>query len=271
MKKHKFLSLPYFIWLCIFVLIPVLIMLVLAFTKTDGLNFGEAEVTLENVKELANPIYLKALGNSLKIAFFTTLACFLIGYPAAYIISFSKIKRKMLVLLCMILPMWSNMLLRIVAWEKLFYPVSILNKLGISFDLIGSQSAVIFVNAITYLPFMIFPIFTILEKTDRSLIEASQDLGVPAYKTFFKVTFPLSLKGVLSGVIMVFLPAATGFAISERIGAGQILLIGNIIENLFKRAFNYNLGALLAIFVSIIITLSVILFQKVDKEGETLL
>ncbi len=271
MKKFKFMSLPYFIWLCVLVFIPVIIMLVLAFTKTDGLDFSSAKFTLKNFEELGNPIYIRSLFNSLKIAFLTTVVCVLVGYPAAYIISFSKIKRKMLVLLCMILPMWSNMLLRIVAWEKLFYEVSILNKIGISFNLIGSEGAVIFVNAITYLPFMIFPIFTILEKTDRSLIEASKDLGVPAYKTFFKVTLPLSLKGVFSGIIMVFLPAATGFAISERIGAGQILLIGNVIENMFKRAFNYNLGALLAIFVSVIITISVILLQKIDKEGETLL
>lgn len=271
MKKFKYMAIPYFIWLCILVVIPLAVLFFLAFSITDGLDFSQMDLTFSNFVKLADPIYATALWNSFIIAIWTTILCFLIGYPVAYIISQSKIKHKMAILMCLILPMWSNMLLRIVAWEKVFYPNSILNMFGLSLDLIGSQSAVIFVSVTTYLPFMIFPIFTILEKMDKSLVEASKDLGVPNFKTFFKVTFPLSLKGVCSGVIMVFLPTATGFVISERIGAGQVTMIGNIIESMFKRAFNYNLGAVLSIFVAFIIMIAIILFQKVDKEGETLL
>ncbi len=271
MNKFKKFALPYFIWLLVLVVIPVLVLLILSFTNTNGLDISNATITLEHIMNLFDTVYLQAFGNSIYVALFTTIICFLIGYPVAYFISTSKIKYKSVVLLCLILPMWSNMLLRVVAWEKIFYPISILNNIGISLDLIGSIEAVIFVTVTTYLPFMIFPIYTILEKSDKSLLEASSDLGVGKIKTFFKVTFPLSLKGVCSGVIMVFLPAATGFAVSERIGAGNITMIGNIIEDMFITAYNYNFGAILAIVVSFVITIVVVLFQKVDKDGETLL
>ncbi len=271
MKRFKYMSVPYLVWLCILVIIPFAFMIVLAFTESDGIDFSEAIFTFKNFSNLADSIYIKSILNSLSVALWTTALCFLLGYPVAYIVSKSNLKHKMALLMCLILPMWSNMLLRIVAWENVFYPVSILNNIGISLDLIGTQAAVVFVSVTMYLPFMIFPIFTILEKMDKSLVEASTDLGVPRIKTFLKVTFPLSFKGVVSGIIMVFLPAATGFAVSERIGGGQVIMIGNIIESMFKRAFNYNLGALLSVVLAIIIMGAIILLQKVDKDGETLL
>ncbi len=271
MKKFSYFSIPYAIFLGIFVVVPILVLLLLSVTNSNGLDFSNASLTMNNIFGVFDMVYVEAFGNSVYVALWSTVVCFLIGYPVALIISNSKIKYKSAVLMCLILPMWSNMLLRIVAWEKIFYPVSILNSIGISLDLIGSMEAVIFVTATTYLPFMIFPIFTVLEKADKSLLEASNDLGVGKIKTFFYVTLPLSLKGVCSGVIMVFLPAATGFAVSERIGAGKIIMIGNIIEDMFTTAFNYNFGAILAIVVSVVITIAIVLFQKVDKDGETLL
>ncbi len=271
MKKFSKVAIPYAIFLVVLVVIPVIALVILAFSKTNGLDFTNFSLTLANLKNVFNEVYIQAFGNSMSVALWTTVICFAIGYPVAYFISKSKIKYKSAVLMCLILPMWSNMLLRIVAWEKVFYPTSILNAFGISLDLIGSMGAVIFVTVTMYLPFMIFPIFTILEKSDKSLLEASSDLGVGKIKTFFLVTFPLSIKGVCSGVIMVFLPAATGFAVSERIGGGNITMIGNIIEEMFITAYDYNLGAMLAILVSVIITLAVLLFQKIDKDGETLL
>lgn len=263
MKQFKSYSIPYFIWLVLLVIMPLLLMLVLTFMKTDGMQLYGAVFTLNNYKELTNIIYWEALWNSFVIAFFTTLICFLIGYPVAYFVSFSNIKRKMLILLCMILPMWSNSMLRILSWYKLFS-----SDLLSGLNLIGSKTAVIFVSVTTFLPFMIFPIYTLLEKMDRSLIEASKDLGVPAWKTFFKVTFPLSMSGVSSGMLMVFLPSATGFAISAIIGNGNVNMIGNIIENMFKTANNYNLGSLLSIFVSIIIILILVSLGKGKKEAK---
>ncbi len=261
MKRFKYFSIPYFVWLIILVVLPLVLMFALTFLKSDGVRLNGASLTMKNYQELTDFAYWEALWNSLVIAFWTTIICLLIGYPVAYFISFSNLKHKVLVLLCMILPMWCNSMLRILSWYKLFS-----SSLFSSLNLIGSKGAVIFVTVTTYLPFMIFPIYTILEKLDRSLIEASKDLGVPAWKTFFKVTLPLSLDGAVSGMTMVFLPAATGFAISAIIGDGKVNMIGNIIENMFKTANNYNLGSLLSIFVSVIIIFVLLVLGKTKKE-----
>lgn len=261
MKRFKYFSIPYFVWLIILVVLPLVLMFAITFLKSDGVRLNGASLTMKNYQELTDFAYWEALWNSLVIAFWTTIICLLIGYPVAYFISFSNLKHKVLVLLCMILPMWCNSMLRILSWYKLFS-----SSLFSSLNLIGSKGAVIFVTVTTYLPFMIFPIYTILEKLDRSLIEASKDLGVPAWKTFFKVTLPLSLDGAVSGMTMVFLPAATGFAISAIIGDGKVNMIGNIIENMFKTANNYNLGSLLSIFVSVIIIFVLLVLGKTKKE-----
>ncbi len=265
MKRFKWFALPYFIFLLLLVCIPVVVLIVLSFTKTDGVSFNDASVTFDNWKQLRETYYLTSIWNSLKIAAISTIICIVVGYLCAYIISFSHLKRKILVLLCLILPMWTNNLIRIIAWEKLFNAENMFN---IPWSLIGNEWAVIFVTVTTYLPFMIYPIYNVLEKLDRTLLEASKDLGVPAWKTFFKVTLPLSMKGILSGTIMVFLPAATGFAISERIGGGNVLLIGNIIQNYFDKAFNFNLGAVLAILIAIVMMLLIFIFQRSDKEDK---
>ena len=138
-------------------------------------------------------------------------------------------------------------MLRIVSWLRLFS-----TDFFAAMNLLGSTGAVIAVTVTTYLPFMIFPIYTILEKLDRSCLEASRDLGVNAFKTFFKVTLPLSMEGVSSGVLMVFLPAATGFAISQTIGQGRVRLVGNLIQSVFEKN-NYSFGSLLSLFVSVVI------------------
>ena len=260
MKKFKSLAIPYFVWLVLLVIFPIIVMLILTFTSSNGVDFKGASLSLDAYRRLADPSTLKALWNSLVVAFFTVIICILLGYPTAYFISFSKMKNKMLLLLLLILPMWSNSMLRIVSWLKLFSTDAFK-----ALNLIGTNKAVIFVTVTTYLPFMIFPIYTVLEKMDRGLIEASKDLGVPSIKTFLKVTLPLSLDGVSSGVLMVFLPAATGFAISQTIGQGKIRLIGNLLQSIFEKN-NYNFGSLLSFFVSIIIIILILLFEVAQKK-----
>ncbi len=255
MKKFKFLAIPYFIWLVFLVVFPLIIMLILTFLSTNGIDFSNAYASIESYARLNDISILKAIGNSIFVALITVIICILLGYPVAYFISFSKIKNKMLILLLLILPMWSNSMLRIVSWLRLFSTDAFQ-----ALNLIGSYEAVIFVSVTTYLPFMIFPIYTVLEKLDRSYIEASRDLGVNSVKTFFKVTLPLSLSGVSSGIIMVFLPAATGFAISQTIGQGKIRLIGNLIQSVFEKN-NYNFGSLLSIILSIIIIAILVVFK----------
>ncbi len=255
MKKFKFLAIPYFVWLVFLVVFPLIIMLILTFMSTNGIDFSSSYASIESYARLNDISILKAIGNSILVALITVIICVLLGYPVAYFISFSKIKNKMLILLLLILPMWSNSMLRIVSWLRLFSTDAFE-----ALNLIGSYEAVILVSVTTYLPFMIFPIYTVLEKLDRSYIEASKDLGVNSVKTFFKVTLPLSLSGVSSGIIMVFLPAATGFAISQTIGQGKIRLIGNLIQSVFEKN-NYNFGSLLSIIVSIIIIAILVIFK----------
>ncbi|MCR4699269.1 MAG: ABC transporter permease [Bacilli bacterium] len=255
MKRFKALAIPYFVWLVFLVVLPIIVMLVLTFMSSNGMDFSSAQASLDAYARLADPSILKAIWNSLVVAFWTVIICIALGYPTAYFISFSNLKNKMLFLLLLILPMWSNSMLRIVSWLRLFSTDGLA-----ALNLIGTNPAVIFVTVTTYLPFMIFPIYTVLEKMDRSLMEASKDLGVPAWKTFLKVTLPLSMSGVSSGIIMVFLPAATGFAISQTIGQGKVRLIGNLIQSVFEKN-NYNFGALLSILLSIIIIAIVVVFE----------
>ncbi len=255
MKRFKALAIPYFVWLVFLVVVPIILMLILTFLSSNGMDFSSAYASIESYARLNDISILKAIGNSLFVATMTVIICILLGYPVAYFISFSKIKNKLLLLLLLILPMWSNSMLRIVSWLRLFSTDAFK-----ALNLVGSYPAVIFVTVTTYLPFMIFPIYTVLEKLDRSYIEASKDLGVTSVKTFFKVTLPLSLSGVSSGIIMVFLPAATGFAISQTIGQGKIRLIGNLIQSVFEKN-NYNFGSLLSILLSVVIIAIIVLFR----------
>lgn len=270
MKKFKKLALPYQIWMYVLVGIPILLMVILSFLKINGFDFANATFTLEHFNNL--PTGFKAFWLSMKYSFYATAICLALGYPMAYIISRSNISNKYLVLVILILPMWTNMLLRIKALEVVSQPNGFFsNTFGIAFNFYGTPFAVIFGMVMMYLPFMIFPIYTVLEKIDPSLLEASQDLGANQVKTFLKVTLPLSLKGVTSGVIMVFLPCAMGFTISEILGGGNIQMIGNIVENLFKRANNYSLGSLISLIIIVLVLGSLIIIGKVDAEGETLL
>lgn len=272
MKRFGKLSVPYLIWMIVLVVIPLMLMVVLAFLDIQGLDFRNASFTLENFKTTFTSVYIGAFFRSIKLAFITTLICIAIAYPAAYFISRSNLKFKGLILVLFILPMWSNMLLRIQTLNRMLLPEGFIkNVFGISSNLAGTEFSVVLAMVMLYLPFMVFPIYTVLEKIDYSLIEASQDLGANNRKTFQKVTLPLSLKGVASGIIMVFLPCATGFTIPEIMSGGNMILIGTIIEQKFKQGVSYNIGSLISMVIIVIIFLGIYLIGKFDAEGETLL
>lgn len=266
MNKLQAVSKPYKWIMYVLVGIPIIIMIVLSFTKTVGVDFSNAKFTFDNILKLKEDIYLQAMWNSLSLSAIATFFCFIIGYPVAYMITKLNPKYKWFVLVLVISPMWSNMLLRIIAWEQLFKPNSLLNYIGISLDLLGTKPAVVIGMVSIYLPFMIFPIYTVLDKMDKYLIEAAIDLGASQKEVFKKVIFPLSKSGVISGVMMTFLPSATAFALPARLGSGKILLIGNVIENLFKKVYNFNLGSILSLFVIIIILGSMKLSKRKDGE-----
>ncbi len=265
---------PYLIWLYIFALIPALLMIFLMFVDAEGIKFQGMEATITNFQILTEKSTIIAFWNSIKYSIVTTVICIFFGYLVAYSLYKSKIKNKYLVLLLLVLPMWTNFLLRINALASVFKANNILTDIlginGHGFDIIGTDLAIYLGMVFTYLPFMVMPIYTSLEKIDPLLHEAALDLGMTDLKKFWKVVFPLSSKGIVSGSVMVLLPCLSGFAIPKVLGDGNITLIGNIIEQNFVN-MNYNLGSVLAVVILIFILGSILIINKVDKEGETLL
>ncbi len=267
------MSRPYLIWLYLFALFPAVIMIFLMFVDTEGIRFESMQASIENFQILTERSTIIAFFNSLKYSFVTTIICIFFGYLIAYMLYKSKIKNKYLILILLILPMWTNILLRVNALASVFKPNNILTSIfGIpeGLNIIGTDLAIYLGMVFTYLPFMVMPIYTSLEKIDPLLHEAALDLGMTEFKKFWKVIVPLSIKGVVSGSIMVLLPCLSGFAIPKVLGDGNITLIGNIIEQSFM-SMNYNQGSVLAIVILIIILGSILLVSKVDKEGTTLL
>lgn len=276
-KNFKHLATPYLVWLYALAAIPVLIMFVLMFFKTEGVTFDEETTfTFGNFAILFEQSTVAAFYNSFKFGILTTAICIVIGYFVAYRIYRSKFANKFLVLTVLILPMWSNMLLRTEALGNVMEPnnilADILSRIGITLNINikGSEFAILLGLVFNYLPFMILPIYTALEKIDPSLEEAALDLGVPELKKFWKVVFPLSTKGIIAGSIMVFLPSLSGFAIPEILGKGNIFMLGNLIQQKFVY-MEYFYGSILAIIILILILGSLMILNKVDKEGETLL
>ncbi len=265
------MTIPYITWMAILVLLPTLLIILLSFTDLDIFDLKSFSFNFDSIEVLKREEVTRAVLNSIKFSFLATILCFIIGYPVAYFLSNLKSKNKTLYVTLLIIPIWSNMLLRIMAWEKLFFPVSILNMFGVSFDLIGTDIAILIGMVSMYLPFMVLPIYSVLEKIDTSLIEASKDLGANETKTFLKVIFPLSISGVVSGTIMTLLPAMTAFALPERLGGGKIPLIGNIIEDYFLKTANINAGSLISVLLMILIVALFIVITRFDKEGETLI
>jgi spermidine/putrescine transport system permease protein len=265
------LARPYFIWLYVFAILPIFMMVFLMFVDSEGVS-PNFTFTVENFSILTEKSTIVALWNSIKFSILTTVICIFFGMLIAYALYKSKIKNKYLVLLLLILPMWTNFLLRINALYSALNSSNYFTSLfGIPGpNLLGTDAAVIIGMVFTYLPFMVMPIYTSLEKIDPLLHEAALDLGLTDFKKFWKVIVPLTSKGIISGSITVLLPCLSGFAISKVLGRGNILLIGNIIEQSFYN-MDYNGGSVLAVLLLIIILGSIVIINKNDKEGETLI
>lgn len=273
-KEFRKLSYPYLVWLILLVGAPLLIMMLLSFMNIEGIDFSDAYFTLENFPLLLETSVVTAIINSFKFAVLTTIICAFLGYLIAYAIFKSNFKNKFLVMIIFVIPMWTNLLLRSYALSNVLRPESlfldILRHIGININinLIGTDFAVLLGLVSTYLPFMLLPIYNALEKVEKNLEEAALDLGATEFKKFWKVIFPLSFKGIITGSIMVFLPAMSGFAIPKIMSDGNIILIGNIIEDSFVQ-MNYSFGSLLAILLLIIILGLMFISMKYDKEGES--
>ena len=248
MTKKSTWAVPYFVFLVLFVVLPLLLIAVYAFTDNHG------SFTLSNITAFfTEPKIVNSFIVSLEVALENTLICILIGYPAAYILADRKLNRSSLTAVLFILPMWINALMRTLATAEIF------NSIGIGLG----KGTLLFGLTYDYLPFMIYPIYTILSKMDRSYIEAAQDLGASPAKVFLKVTLPLSMPGVMSGVMMVFMPTVSTFAISEILTNNTIQLFGSIIQEQFNNLM-WNQGAALSLAMLIIIGLSTLLQKNKD-------
>ena len=275
MNKKNILAVPYVLWAILFTIVPLFIVLLYSFTKRDAFGGMIFSLTFENYKMFFEPIYLNVLWRSLRLSLYSTIACFMIGYPMAYIISKSDIKKQSLMIMLFILPLWTNFLLRTYAWMVVLREQGALNELllllGIidePLQLLYTNGAVIMGMVYNFLPFMILQINTALTKMDKSLLEAAQDLGANKFQTFWKVIFPLSLPGVVSGITLVFLPAVSSFFIPKLLGGGQFFLIGNVIENQFITVGEWNFGSAISMIMAMIMMLLMMLVRKLEERNK---
>ena len=269
MRQFRSMAYPYIIWIAAMIVVPMLMIFMYAFT-VKGNDVTTFRFTIENFgKFFSDAIFIEVLKRSLFIAVITTIICVLLGYPAAYIIAQTEGKTKMFLILLITLPMWINMLVRTYAWMGILQDDGILNSIlsifGIKAKLLHTSFAVILGMVYNFIPFMILQIHTSLSKMDKSLIEAASDLGANKFQCFLRVTLPLSLPGVISGITLVFLPAVSSFFIPKLLGGGQFVLIGNVIESQFLTAGNWNFGSAISLIMAVIIMISMYITKKVDK------
>lgn len=258
-------------WVVIFILVPILLLGLSAFTSYSVLGFDTFLIEFDAFTVLNNDVFTRALFNSIKFAVYVTIISLLLGFPVAYFLSQSVSPYKRLFVLALIVPVWSNMLLRIIAFEKLFYPDSILNVFGISLDLIGTDFGIVIGMISIYLPFMIFPIYAVLEKINPAVLEAAYDLYASPIKRFTHVIIPLAKGGIISGILMTALPAMTTFALPERLSAGNIILLGNLIEDYVMRTAQIDVASVIALLLLVIMIIFYRVLLKFDAEGETLI
>ena len=264
--------------LILLVAIPLIYVAVMSFCKTDQYYNIEFSFSLDNYSKLLRPDYLTIYGQSLLIAFVTTVLSLLIGYPFAYIIARAKSKRtKKILYMLIIIPFWTNSLIRIYGWRTFLGSSGWLNKLLISLGIISEPADFLYNTGTTILgmvycliPFMILPLYTAIEKLDGSLLEASSDLGAKPFRTFWEVVLPLTASGIFSGCIMVFIPCLGYFFVSNILGGGNSDVIGNLIERQFKSGNNWPLGAALSIVLIIITLLLVKGYQKLGGDMDSL-
>lgn len=258
MKNFKNLAIPYGIFLGIFVAIPLLLILIYAITVPYG---NSVRLGFDNFKRFMDPVYFTILFRSIRLSVISTIICLLLGYPMAYIISRERADRRKVMLLMTIIPMWMNFLLRTYAWFTLLGRNGVINKIVGLFgfeplELMYTDGAVIVGMVYNFLPFMVLPIYSVLSKVDPQLYEAAHDLGANKREIFLKLTFPMSLAGVFSGISMVFIPAMSTFVISNMLGGNKYNLIGNVIEQQFRWTGDWHFGSAMSIILMVFILIS---------------
>ena len=265
-KRNIWLTGPYLVWIAGFIVLPLLVILFYAFTNAAG------EFTFSNITAAVTDVTnIKAFGLTMLLGFLATAICLLLAYPLALCLTKLKIKQKSSVIFLFILPMWMNFMLQMVAINVILEDNGIINMLLSSLGLpnmhIANTFGAILIGMVyDYFPFMLLPIYNTVSRIDKDLINASKDLGASSFMTFLKVTLPLSMPGVISGITMVFVPAISDFAIAEMLGGGKIMLIGNVVEMSFTKG-QYFQGSGLALILMLFVVASSLI--PGDDEAET--
>ena len=288
-NKRAWFAFPYVIWMALFVVIPILIMLFYSLTaEVETADRTAFAGSLENFTGMS--LYMSVFGRSFWLALIATVICLLIGYPVAYLMSREGPGFQRVAMALIMLPMWMNFLLRTYSWMAILENNGLLNqlfqKLGVislynrltgsdidHFQMIRTSGAVVLGMVYNYLPFMILPIYTVLTKLDHRLTEAAEDLGANAVTVFRRVTLPLSVSGIISGITMVFVPSVSTFAISRLLGGGTQMMLGDLIENQFLGgAYNPHLGAAISMVMMVIVVICMLVMNHFgDGEGEAVM
>lgn len=268
--NKKWLSSPYLLWAISFIIIPLVMILYYGITTKEG------SFTFENILQITTATNVKALILALLLSIVSTIICLILAYPLAMILNHLDVNQNSFVVLIFILPMWMNFLLRTLAWQTLLEKTGVINSMLTflhlpTLNVINTPYAIVLGMVYNFLPFMVLPIYNILIKIDPNVINAAKDLGANSFQTFYKVILPLSWPGVISGITMVFVPSLTTFVISDLLGGSKILLIGNVIEQKFTQANNWNAGSGLSLVLMVFILLSMAILSKYDKDGEGLI
>ncbi len=273
MKRFSQLAWPYIVWAALMLVLPMALIAMYSFME-QGNSIISFSFTLEHyVKFFTDQDFLLILWRSFLIAVKTTIICLILGYPVAYFIARSKEKTQNILILCVTLPMWINMLVRTYAWIGLLSEGGLIQRVLSLFglgdqELLYTEGAVLLGMVYNFLPFMILQIQTSLSKMNHSLLEASADLGASPWQTFRRVTFPLSLPGVINGITLVFLPAVSSFFIPKLLGGGQYFLIGNMIENQFITVGEWNFGSAISMIMAVIMMLLMMAVRKIEIRNQ---
>ena len=275
MKQFRRMTYPYIVWALILIVAPMLLIVLYAFTQ-QGNDVVTTRFTLDNFfRFFSDRLFAKILVRSIRVAAVTTIVCLLLGYFPAYYIAKSSEKFKMKWVLIITFPTWINLLVRTYAWIGILDDKGIVNTiLGLiglgPYKIMYTEFAVILGMVYNFMPFMILQIYTSLTKMDGSLLEAANDLGASPVQAFLRVTLPLSLPGIISGITLVFLPAVSSFCIPSMLGGGNYMLVGNMIEQYFLGAGDWNFGSALSLIMALITILSLYVAKRVDttEKGE---
>ncbi len=270
MKRKSFgsqlLAAPHIVWSVIFIVVPLFIMLYFAFTNQDG------AFTLENVRQIS--LYKKAFGISILYAAIATVITLILAYPMAYFMTKVNISSQKMLMMVVMIPMWMNFLIRTYSWITILANTGLINtflgKLGLEpLKLINTPGAVILGMVYDFIPYMILPIYSVMSKIDKSLLEASEDLGSNAFNKFKRVILPLSRPGIISGITMVFVPSVSTFYISQKLGGNKTMLVGDVIEYFFNAGPDYyNVASAISMVLMVMILVCMVIMNRFSDDSE---